>query len=230
MVIKMTGWIILGASLLLLVLLFAQPVRVVMRYDEKLIVTARFLWVSYQLVPGNEERSERQKAKKLAKQQKKDKKQGAKPKQKKKNPVSGLFDKKDLPGLISWVKIALESASGPVKRFIGKMCIVHLCFYMDVAGENAADAAIKTGRMNGYLYSGYALINNFFKKVSEPDVLISPDYYAKESQMYFAGELRVSLAAIVGMVLRFGARLVLRVFAEKRNSQKQNRRTQPTGS
>ncbi len=199
----MTGWIILGAAVMLALLLIA-PIRIVLKYDKELFVDVRYLFFHYRVSPADEEKEKKRKAKKQREQAEQTKKAEAK-----------ALDQQSLPGIVSWVKIASDSLSWPVKRILKKGCITHLALYMDVAGASPADAAFEAGRLNAYVYSLYGPIHESFKKVCKPDIQILPDYYAEKADLFFKAHLHISAGVALASAIQFGTRFVVRLIKKK---------------
>ncbi len=192
----MTGLVITGAVLVLILAVLLAPVRLILAYDQKIEVTIRVLWLKFGLVSDKPKKAKPKKPKKKESEEKK--KKG-----KNKNPVEELFDKKDFKGLVAMFKDMFESAGGLTRRLFRRMHITVLTLRAKVGGENAAVAAISAGQYNAYAYSGYALLHHRFGKVCAPDFEIQPDYFAQETVVYFKGELRASVGSCLAFVLSF---------------------------
>lgn len=211
----MAGWIILGVAVVLILLLIA-PIRVKLKYDKELFTQVRYLFIRYQIAPKKEKKAKSKKKKKQ--QAKKDKGQ------------SELLDQKSLAGIVTWVKTASDSVSEPVKRILSKGKITRLCFYMDVVGDNPADAAFEAGRLNAYVYSLYAPVYESFKKVCEPDILILPNYYAEEPDIFFEAHLHVSLGSAIAALVQLGIRLLTRLYEQKKDAEPEKAQANPVKS
>ncbi|MBO6231285.1 MAG: DUF2953 domain-containing protein [Ruminiclostridium sp.] len=74
----MTGWIVFGAILLVLILIFAQSVTVTAIYDRNPEVRVKILCFTIVKVPPDPEKEKRKAAKKAAKEEKKRRKEAAK--------------------------------------------------------------------------------------------------------------------------------------------------------
>lgn len=181
----MAGWILLGIAALLCLLLLA-PIRVRAKYDKELFVTVSYLFFRYRVAP--------------VKQKPKKPRRDAKPK----TPQKQRFeDEKNLFSLLDKAKELAPPVASMINHVLSKGRITRLALYMDVAGDNPAEAAVSAGRLNAAAYGIYGLIHDLFRRVCLPDILILPDYYAEKTDVFFEGRLHVSLGAAIASAVRF---------------------------
>lgn len=193
----MTGWIIFGSIVVLIVVILCIPLQVLLEYkDEAFYVMARYAFFKYKILPADPKKKEKREQKKLKKQQRATKK--GKPLTAPAKP-----EKRSLPETIKMVKVILDSIHAPFNRLLKRIRLTDIAFYMKTVGENAAETAVEVGKVNAYIYGFYAYLKNFFK-VQDPDILIAPDYYGEKSQTYFKMTVSLTLASALCASATFG--------------------------
>jgi len=181
----MAGWIVLGVSLLLLVLLIF-PVAVSVQFVEELKIRATYLWVPVFRYPGKPKKEKIKKQKRAKK---------AAPKEKKKRqilPDMGKMLKADGVGatvkyLAELAKLALTAA----KYALAAVTVVKCDLSLTVAGEEAADTALTYGRLCGPFYAAWAVLERIFK-IKRRRIVFRPDFRLEASAVRADVKLRVS--------------------------------------
>ncbi len=197
----MTGWIIFGAIVALILVILFIPVQALIEYkDDMLYVMARYAFVRYRLLPADPKRAAKREQKKLKKEQREAAK--GKPAAAKKEP-----EKRTLSETVGMVRDILESLHTSLRHILKRVKLTDIAFYMKTVGETPAETAVEVGRVNAYVYGCYAFLLNFFQ-VSDPDILITPDYYGEKSQTYFRITIGITPAAALRASLTFGWKLI----------------------
>lgn len=202
-------WILL-AILLLLALLLSCPVWLILSYDGVFQVRLRlFFFFRWQLFPRTQKppeeltqrqrerlaRKEARKAERAARKKareaaKKEKKAGKKPKQ------SAELEKKGKRSAKEWFHLILELATGArggVRMIFRAFRIAGLTLYGVITGADAADTALKFGRVHRYLYTAMAVLEQVmtFEGVN---ICLTPDFLGEKDR--WEGELLLRICPI----------------------------------
>ncbi|MBQ8338007.1 MAG: DUF2953 domain-containing protein [Oscillospiraceae bacterium] len=157
--------LVLLSLVLFVMLVLSFPLSFCVRYvGEELYVDLKFLFYKKRLMP----------------QDKKEKKSGQKKEQKEDNPKK---DKKPKEAFFDTVERFTEllSAGGSIGRLALSLHKASLDFKVKVGGEDAADAAIQSGRMSAYLHTAAAVLANLVN-IKKRSITVSPDYSSKDSE------------------------------------------------
>lgn len=219
----MTGWIIFGSIVLLIVILLCQSVTVTFDYENKLSLKVKFLWIEIYNTDPKPKKKKKPETQKKTKQKKSspeaekppandkygeeaedvaetktaptDNKKAAKQKKKKKKPDL------DLEMIMDYVR----SASPPIKRLFKKIRWYDVCVDWVVATDDAAKTALTYGNVCSMLYPFFEWLTTYFTaKVKE--INIEADFSKEESDIfaYFVLKLRLStaLACVIWLAWR----------------------------
>ena len=157
--------LILLGLVLLVALVLSFPLSFCVRYvNEELYVDLKFLFYKKRLMP----------------QDKKEKKSGQKKEPKEDKPKK---DKKPKEAFFDTLERFTEllSAGGSIGRLALSLHKASLDFKVKVGGQDAADAAIKSGRMSAYLHTAAAVLANLVN-VKKRNITVAPDYNSKDSE------------------------------------------------
>ena len=166
-------YIILGV-LLFLFLLTLLNIWVYFDYDNKPALSARIAFVRLQLVPPKPQKPK--KKKKKPKPAATDKPKEKKPAEKKSAvDLKKLLKEKGVSGILNIVKRIAELAVGTLGDLFSKVVVNRLDITVDIAGSDAADAAVKYGRVCAVFYPALNIILNVFK-VKKRNINLSPDF------------------------------------------------------
>lgn len=163
---------ILLVILLLCVLLCLVKIRVEANYNDSLTLKIKVLFLTFTLVPW-EKKKKPAKPKKKIPQKKKDNKQ-----KKEKNPsyIKKLSDKKGVNGLLSMLSDIAKLCGTTLKGLINNIVIDKLNVSITVVGDDAADTALKYGKLCGVFYSAVAVICRSVKKYEQYNLNVTPDF------------------------------------------------------
>lgn len=213
----MTGWIILGVFIGILLLIHFLPVGAYCRYDGAALIRLHIGPIRIPLYPSKP-KTEKQKAKaerkRAAKAQKKrDKKEtslvGKKPKQdKKETPKEPLTDK--IAGLLPFVKLVTEFLG----KFRRKFLIKKLYLHIRLAGDDPAKLGVNTGRAWAAIASVMPILKSRFR-IRSADVQVSPDFVGTKTDVEAVLHIRLTVGAVVLLVIRYGIRGLKLYFKQK---------------
>ncbi len=191
------------ALLIFTALILLVPVRFSFCSEPQLKAEIKYLLFKKQLFPVVEKE-------KKPKKQKREKKN---PERKKKAPA---LDKKRL---IKLIPAAYRKLMPPIKRLLKRTTIAGLSLKIAVAGDDAAETALKFGRTNAAVVNGVSVIDKVFSlRVKEIDII--PNFESCESSFKGSGELRVIPLAVLAAVASLGINALPLVFAVLKGEKK----------
>lgn len=230
----MTGWIILGVIVGILLLINLLPVGAYCRYDGETLIQLCIGPVRIQLVPQKaksrkqQEKADAKKAKKKAAkaQKKKDKKETSlvqkKPKKKKaqKKPETQKSDAPKQPltdkiaGLIPFVKLVTEFLG----KFRGKFLIKKLYVHMRLAGDDPAKLGVNTGRAWAAIATAMPILKSRFR-IRSSDVQVTPDFTGTKTNVEAVLHIRLIVGAVILLAIRYGIK-ALKLYLQRKKQQK----------
>ncbi len=161
-------YIVLGLLAFLTALCFVK-LRFEAQYNEKLELKLRVLFLSFSLLPlKKKKKPEKEKVPKK-------KKETDKNKRKKPSNIKKLSDKKGVDGLVSMLIELSELAGTTLKKIFEKVVIETLNVDITVVGDDAADTALKYGKLCGVFYSAVAIICGV-AKCEEYHLNVTPNF------------------------------------------------------
>lgn len=218
----MTGWIIFGCIVLLLIILFRQSITVTVDYENKLDLKVKFLF--FTIYPKKSKKKPKKEKNKKDKKQNKtaetdtpaadsdentdsqtekaddkaiDTAKAADSKKEKKKKKFNL----DIEMIMDYV----ESAWPPIKKLFKKIRWYDVYVDWVVASDDAAKTALQYGGICSFMYPFFKWLTTYFT-AHVKEVNIEPDF-SKEKQdifIYFVLKLRLStaLACIIWLAWR----------------------------
>ncbi|MBS4785315.1 MAG: DUF2953 domain-containing protein [Clostridiales bacterium] len=144
------------------------------------------------------------------------------PEKREKQPASGKKKRLDLQ--LIWEMI--QALPGPLRRLLRRVHIHHVALRILTAGEDAADAAIRAGRTAGAVYSVYGLLCGVFT-LDPPEVLVLPDFFREEDNVYLEGCVTVRPAALLAFLAGFAVNYA-HITAKKGSNAPEDRETSTT--
>ena len=217
----MTGWIIFGAVVLLIVILLICPVVVSFEYGEKVILKIRYLFITFFRIPPKNKKQKRRDKKDVKKADKaaraaekitedadapqkavmKSDKASAEKGEKKAAAKSKLETKSKadkpkptLSEIFALVKMLAESLGKPLKKLLHRTRITNMQLDIICGGEDAAKAALNYGKMNIVVGNALGWLDVFFTLV-KPDINIGVDFESEDTLTEMSCKIKLSLAA-----------------------------------
>ena len=235
--------------ILFFVVLFSLKVTVIIDYGEKTIVKLKYLFITIPIVDTSKEKNEKkpkkEKKPKEDKKSKKDKTDGAdavdgdvtetaeQPKEenakKEKTPKQGnsLIKQLYLDHGYDGLEIMLRDLGSSLGGFFGKIyktfTIDELYIKMITAGGDAADTAIKHGKLCAWLYPVLGKLVSTCK-VKKYDFDISPDFLAPKSTAsafvrLHLRPIKITNGAVV-LALQLAFKILFKILFSKKKSDK----------
>ncbi|MDD2955477.1 MAG: DUF2953 domain-containing protein [Oscillospiraceae bacterium] len=187
----MTGWIIFGTILLLLLVLLLIPIILRVEYREDWKVTAGYLFLRFPLYPAGEKKKKPSKAeKKPSGEKKKEKKTGGK--------------KMPLTDLVATVLDLVQSAGGGLRMLLRNLRVTDLDLQMAVGRGDAAETGVQYGRLCAYLYGAYAVLEHYIR-MKRVRLNLWPDFLAEEDNWTLSFQLRLTPLTAVAAAVRIAA-------------------------
>ena len=172
----MGWWIALGILAVILLLLWL-PLRLEAVYDGGCRVRLRWLFLRFGLL--GYPKPTRRRPKKTG---------GAAPAKKPKKP----FRPAALLELVRTLAALLRAAIPPLRWLLRHTTLIRLTARLSMGGEDAAEAALSAGRMQGVLHGLLALLRNAVRVPPRAEILlaIAPDYLSDSSEGRFGWRWR----------------------------------------
>lgn len=145
----MTALIVVLSIMLLLVLLCFIKLDFSAQYRDTLSLKLRVLFLSFTLVPTKEKKTKKKKAKK---------KKDTDEKKDKEPYVKKLSDKKGLEGIVSMIAELAKLAYTTLKGIMANTVIKQFDIKLTVVGDDAADTALKYGKVCSVFYPAVTII------------------------------------------------------------------------
>lgn len=185
------GWLIFAGIVLLLTALLMIPVHVRAEWKETLSVEIRYLFLKFKLYPA--EKKEKKKKKSSGKAETASKAKHPKKKEKKlpEEVVDGIID--------------AINRYGPGAKMILKNVRLHtLEGFWKIAADDAAECAIRYGKICAYLNTALGFFRNLMK-IEKTKLRVYPDFTAEKEEIWVKldGEAN-PLILLIGF-LRVGA-------------------------
>lgn len=196
-------YILLGI-LLVIFLLLLIPVKLKASYDEDFRCSLKIGFIKIQLYPQ-----------KPKKKKKKSEKTDEKPEHEEKKKES-LIKEKGISWLFDLIKKIADLAVGALKDFFRHIIVKKLMLSISIAGDNAADTAVKYGYCCSAVYPAFGIIVGAVKCRSY-GVDISPNFQEKaKSAVNMELEAKIKILWLLALVLKHGYK-GLKLLADLKN-------------
>ncbi len=197
---------IFGCILLLIFLLLLAPVRLYVNSQPELTVIVKYFWFKKGILPksgqGGEKKATAEK----------------KPKAKKAREKRALSY--TLQEILELLRILLRRTSPAVRRLLRRTSLAKFRMRMIVAGQDAAETAIKFGKVNAQVFTAIALVEGLIRLKAD-QIEILPGFGVAKSETSYSGELRLRPFALLvaGVQIAFwGLISALPLFLRSRNN------------
>lgn len=228
-------YIILGI-VLLFVVLFSMRVTLIVDYAEKTVVTVKYLFLKFTVFDSSKPESE-----KKAKKPKKEKKgktdttdnpgettsgnsvADSKPKTKGNSLLKQIYLDHGYDGIVKMLNAVKTSLSGFFGKLYKTIVFDELYITMITAGGDAADTAIKHGKLCAWAYPILGKLVST-SKVKKYDFNFSPDFLASKSEASAYVRLHVTpihiTNAAVVLALQLAFKVLFKILFSKNKSDK----------
>ena len=199
---------------LFFVIVFAIPLGAEIEYSDKTVVRARWLFLKFTVLDTSQLKEEKKPKKKKEKRKKEEKpaeeEKPEEPAQKGTGLLKQLYLDQGFDGLERMLRALGRSLGGFFGKLYRTLTIDELLLTMRVTGGDAADTAIKYGKLCAWLYPVLGKLISTCK-VKKYDVDISPDYLAQKSAAEAFVRLHVIPLQITNAIVVLGVQLLFKV-------------------
>ncbi len=213
-------YIILGI-ILLFVVLFSMRLTVIIDYAEKTVVTIKYLFVKLTVFDSSKPKKEKKskKEKKPAKEEppaenttaeEAPKQEKAKPKTKGNSLFKQIYLDHGYDGIVKMLNAIGNSLGGFFGKLYKTVVFDELYVSMITAGSDAADTAIKHGKLCAWAYPVLGKLVST-SKVKKYDFDFSPDFLAQKSEASAYVRLHITPIHITNGVIVLALQLVFKV-------------------
>lgn len=201
-------YILLGIVLFIALVMFI-PITLRASYKEEFWCAVYIGFVKLQLVPA---KPKKEKKKKKAKKQTQKTEQPKKATEKK----PSLIKKYGIEWLLNLIKKVAELAVSAVQDFFSHILVKKLSLSISVAGDDAADTAIKYGKYCAVVYPAVGTIVRV-AKCKGYGVDINPNFSEKaETEINFDFAARIFAFRLIGLAVKHGIKGI-KLLAEVKN-------------
>lgn len=199
---------VFGFVLLLIVLLLMVPVIMHIDSAPQLTVSVRYLWFKKGILPKGEKGQGKEK-------------EPAQPKTPKKKKAKAKRELSyTLQELLDLFQTLQRRTSPAVRRLLRRTSLAKFRLRMIVVGEDAADTAIKFGKVNAQVFTVVALVEAFIRLKAD-QIEILPGFGASQGEMSYSGVVRLAPLALLvaGVQIAFwGLASTLPLFLKSRKN------------
>ena len=207
----MTALYIILGILLLLFLLTLLNVWAFISYNEELRVVVKIAFIKLQLVPPKQKKEKKKPKKPKKKQEKKPLKK--KSQKEKAFSIKDYVKEKGVSGILNIVKNIAVLAAEVLKDLFSRITVTKFTLKIRIAGSDAADSAVKYGKVCSVLYPALKLIAEVVT-IEDYDIDVEPDF-SDEPKNSAQAEIkaRIRVISIIAVVFIRGIqalRLILK--------------------
>lgn len=211
----------------LFVIILSIPLKVALRYDDKISLDIRYLFVKLKILPTDPNKPKKEKAPKEKKPEEPKKEEA--PKEKKPNPIVEMAKANGFDGMME----VLGNLGNVLKIFGGKLLRSIVFNKADinitVGTGDAASTALKYGKTCQKIYPimGFLCSNNVVK---HHNINISADFLANNTKGNFYFEMNICLRKIINSAIGLVVRLIFDVVLKflKNGKKKKSPQTENT--
>ncbi len=212
--------LIIFSVLILLFLATLFNVYIYAEFVEELSLTVKIAFLKFRILPQTEKKKRSKKKKK--KTEKDNKKKSEKKPEKKSSPFE-YFKEKGLSGIINIIKSVAKFATGVLKDLFKKITVTHFSLDFKIAGDDAADSAIKYGYCCSAIFPALRAILGVVK-CNKYDVNINPDFSdTPKTTINVKVVAKIRICSVISFVLS-KAFSALRIYLKAKPKSKKARR------
>ncbi len=197
-------------------ILFSINLSFIIDYSDKTVVTLKYLFLKFTLVDTSKPKKEKKKKKKKKGDEESSEDSGAEEEGKKKDKPKGnslikqLYLDQGYDGIERMLRAIGNSLGGFFGSLYKNLVVDELYITMITAGGDAADTAIKHGKLCAWLFP---VLGQFVStcKVKNYDFDISPDFLATKSEAYVYAKIHFTPFVVLNAVFALVAKLVFKV-------------------
>ncbi|WMJ83076.1 hypothetical protein ACS3UN_00330 [Oscillospiraceae bacterium LTW-04] len=175
---------VFGCILLLIVLFLMVPVIVHIDSAPEITITVKYFWFKKGILPKGEKTAGKKKASARPKTKKKKK-------EREKRALSYTLQE-----LLDLLQTLQRRTSPAVRRLLRRTSLAKFRLCMIVVGEDAAETAIKFGKVNAQVFTAVALVKETIRLKAD-QIEILPGFGASQSEISYSGVVRLAPLALL---------------------------------
>lgn len=228
----MTALYIILAIIAIIIIIFCVKVKVTAVYDESFSLDIQWLFIKKRIYPE----SEKAKAKKAEKEKNKKPKE-EKPKKEKEpkdpnapkegNIFTDFYHNQGFDATINLIKTAAKHLGGFFKGIYKAFTIENLTILLKVADYDAAQTAIKYGKVCSAVYPSMGFIVSNMR-VKQYDVNVVPDFINSRNDAVFKLKLSVVPIKLTNAAIALGFKLFFNVLLKLLKGSKKDNKNNKT--
>ena len=197
------------------------PVSAKAKYDNAVFLEIRYLFFKKTILPKPPKKAAAAKKSSSAPKKKKPKK--PKPDKPKRKIPLGVWE------IIELIPKAVEMLLPPIRKLLKRTVIGGFSLEMVVLGDDAADTAIKFGKVNGAVFYAAAVLDRVMT-LKTKRIDIHPGFTAEKSEIRAEGEVKAYPLAVIIAAVQLGvSALILLIPALKKKKRKTIQNKTQTG-
>lgn len=203
---------VLAGIVLLVIGLLSVPVHATFSYEDKVYLTARYLFVKYQILPRGEKKEKKPKKEKKKKEPAKEEPpKDEAPKEKKPNKFLEMVKANGYDGMMDVLTNLSRVLMLYKTKLLNSVVFDEFDIYVVVGKGDAAATAIEYGKACQRVYplAGYLCSNSVVHKY---DVSVESDFLANKSQGEFFFDFHFCVRKVINASIAMGVRMLFKVF------------------
>lgn len=206
----MTALYVILAIILFFVLVLSIKISVIADYSNEFILKIKYLFLTIPVYPRKGEKKPKKEKKEEPPKQEEPKAKPVKEKKTGNNPIKNFYNNEGVSGIIALVKEAARIMGGFFGGIFRHVIFEKLFIDLTVAGNDAADTAIKYGKVCAALFPSLGLICSK-AKVKEYDVDVSPDFLATKNTAELYAKVSFRPIFLIGAAFALAVKMLFKV-------------------
>ena len=204
--------IIIAAIIAFFILLLSIKLSVIVHSEDGVTLDAQWLFIKLHLIPKKEKEKKKKKKKKKEKKPKDETPDEtvAEPKKKKPNMFVKFYRNNGVGGFIELLEDLVRALKGMFRRILRAFIIDELFISLLVSAGDAADTAIKFGKISSAVYPALGFITSNMR-VRKQHCEIFPDYVNGQSSTRLHAKISVVPRRLIGAVIIVAFQLLFTV-------------------
>lgn len=199
---------ILLAIIVLIAAVLSIKVSVIADYSKNFYLKVKYLFLEIPVYPSSGKKSKKEKPAKEAKKDVPAEEQGTK--KGGKNPIKTFLENEGVSGVVGLINDTARIIGGFFGSIFRHVIFDELFLTIVVAGRDAADTAIKYGRVSANVFPPLGYICSY-AKVKEYDADVSPDFLADVSTAEFHFKISFRPIFLLGAILVLAVKMLFKV-------------------
>ena len=204
--------IIIAAIIAFFILLLSIKLSVIVHSEDGVTLDAQWLFIKLHLIPKKEKKKKKKKKKKKEKPPKEEEPDETVPEPKKKKPnmFVKFYRNNGVGGFVELLEDLVRALKGMFRRILRAFIIDELYISLLVSGGDAADTAIKFGKISSAVYPALGFITSNMR-VRKQHCEIFPDYVNGQSSTRIHAKISVVPRRLIGAVIIVAFQLLFTV-------------------